>query len=498
MINDFNTRYTTGMEEDALKLPTQTPTKNAYSTKTNTQVYAAEEAEQLIPEDDEMSYKTINSDDPTHENYEPRHTNYLTNANTQAEANPINSSPRLEHLGSTRDNPTTKPAGILKIKPQQAQQADSAPNTHTPTTRATATSTEWNVVSSTKRKANTPPTKPHQNRHYRYGNIYPAPPRKSYIQSTNPSQEEPARKNSSLSPTSRLTNADRSQSFQNQTQNHAKPTNAPNNQETQSHNLEPRSWTGSASSSASDIGIFQQTEEDTLEDDLTYQTNQVPRYQRDYESDYESPMEESLATQDDDSLPDLVLPSIYLDDDGPPTPEAYTQVPDRLADSEESNHVSSTKEISDYIHSEADSEFASKESIVPTSTEARTNQAQSKPSWLSLSASDVGSHHEQVLASWRSIFGRPVKPTTIAGDDTTAEAGNESSNRRRFRQEHISSIDPDSNSPMATSPNRKQQDCQGSTTSTQMAQVTTETYWTSVKSYRAFEKQVQMYLALPK
>jgi hypothetical protein len=161
-----------------------------------------------------------------------------------------------------------------------------------------------------------------------------------------------------------------------------------------------------------------------LEDDSTYIPNRVPRYQRDYESDYESPTEKSSANQDDDSLPDLVLPSIDLDDDGPSTPgnrprypiikpnaaeagdnnidntrTADTQAPDRPADSEESNHASSTKAISDYIYRDADSEFAIQEIIVPTRTEARTYQAQSQPSRLSISAPDVGSHHEQILAS---------------------------------------------------------------------------------------------------
>jgi hypothetical protein len=124
----------------------ETEIHNGTKEQLGIQVYAADAAEQSIPKDDEVSYKTIDSDDPTHERYEPRQTDDLTNVNTQAEANAINRSPRLEQLGPTRDNHTTKPAGILKNKFKQPRQADSTPNTppnmHTPKTRAIATSTE--------------------------------------------------------------------------------------------------------------------------------------------------------------------------------------------------------------------------------------------------------------------------------------------------------------------------------------------------------------------
>jgi hypothetical protein len=167
-----------------------------------------------------------------------------------------------------------------------------------------------------------------------------------------------------------------------------------------------------------------------LEEESTYQPNRAPRYQREYDPDEESSTKESSA--EDDSLPDLVIPAVDYDDVGSSTTEEVNQVPD--------------KEPRVYKR-KADAEFAIKEITIPTSTEAHTKQAKSTPSWLINPEPEVGSHHEQILASWRSIFDRPIKPTRTEEAETTPEAGDEPNNRRRFRQEQLNSMDPDMNKP---------------------------------------------------
>jgi hypothetical protein len=92
----------------------------------DTQAAVEDEEAQSSQEEDAMSYKTIDSNDTTHEQYEQRHSKEHINSSTQAEET-THSSPKLEHLGTTQDKQTTKPAGILKKYPQQAQQAESAP-----------------------------------------------------------------------------------------------------------------------------------------------------------------------------------------------------------------------------------------------------------------------------------------------------------------------------------------------------------------------------------
>jgi hypothetical protein len=94
-----------------------------------------------------------------------------------------------------------------------------------------------------------------------------------------------------------------------------------------------------------------------------------------------------------------------------------------------------------------DSEFAIKEITIPTNTEAHNAQAVPTPSGLTNPEPAVGSHHEQVLASWRSIFDRPTKPSRNEETETTPEAGAEPNKSRRFRQEQLNSMDLDTNQP---------------------------------------------------
>jgi hypothetical protein len=70
-----------------------------------------------------------------------------------------------------------------------------------------------------------------------------------------------------------------------------------------------------------------------------------------------------------------------------------------------------------------------KEITIPTYTEAHNTQAVPTPSWLTNPEPAVGSHHEQVLASWRSIFDRPIKLARTDEAETTPEAGAEPNNR---------------------------------------------------------------------
>jgi hypothetical protein len=68
----------------------------------DTQAAVEEEEVQYSQEEDAMSYKTIDSNDPTHEQYEQRNSKEQTNASNQSEET-TQSTPKLEHLGTTRD-----------------------------------------------------------------------------------------------------------------------------------------------------------------------------------------------------------------------------------------------------------------------------------------------------------------------------------------------------------------------------------------------------------
>jgi hypothetical protein len=121
-----------------------------------------DETELGFPQEDELSFRTIDSEDPTHENYETRKSDTDTET-AEAQEGQIGETLSLDKQGQTRENKSTKPTGILKHKQKHSTKAEStpikSPSTQNPKPQNDNTDPEWNVVSSTKRKAKTSPNK---------------------------------------------------------------------------------------------------------------------------------------------------------------------------------------------------------------------------------------------------------------------------------------------------------------------------------------------------
>jgi hypothetical protein len=165
---------------------------------------------------------------------------------------------------------------------------------------------------------------------------------------------------------------------------------------------------------------------------------------------------------DDSSIPGLIpqaarrrigRPLAYVDD-----PHMATHVHSfqdyEYPSSNESTDASSATQMSKTFQVRDVSEFPISEILLPEPTIIPPDDRSLEPPTAGpTGAPDVGSNHEQVLESWRSIFNTPTPPSAAPPEHAVEKPA--IARPPRFRQERIPTMDKDSNIPYGDSLRKK-------------------------------------------
>jgi hypothetical protein len=214
------------------------------------------------------------------------------------------------------------------------------------------------------------------------------------------------------------------------------PTNTTDTPSLQGEQFQVVAHDGDSSSNppTTNIGIFQQDELSSMPS-LLARTDQL-----DFDSDDDSEFndDETVSTDSTDSIPGLVPRTDAYDaeddEDSRPNFELTTHEPGAT---DVSTCDSSASNLSQPLTLQDVTPFEISSIQIPTISGSDTMEGE---------ATEVGSQHQQVLESWRAIFGKPKTPSPTASGDTDPDK-DVPAQPRRYRQQRLPSTNSATNEP---------------------------------------------------